>query len=50
MKAEFFKDENGVIWFYYAQNIHVRKNKSLKEQNSKDAKKKAKEIQANKEQ
>lgn len=26
MKAEFFKDENGYIWLFYAQNIHIRKS------------------------
>ena len=24
MKAEFLKDENGNIWFFYATNIQVR--------------------------
>lgn len=24
MKAEFLKDENGNIWFYYASNIQIR--------------------------
>jgi len=26
MKAEFFKDENGFIWLFYAKNIHMRKS------------------------
>jgi len=24
MKVEFFKDDNGNIWFYYASNIQTR--------------------------
>ena len=28
MKAEFFKDENGNIWFYYASNIQMRPSKN----------------------
>ena len=24
MKVEFFKDENGFIWLFYAKNIHIR--------------------------
>ena len=28
MKAEFLKDENGCIWFFFAQNIQVRPPKT----------------------
>lgn len=28
MKAEFMKDENGNIWFYYASDIQVRPSKA----------------------
>lgn len=27
MKAEFMKDDNGFMWFFYAKNIHIRKGK-----------------------
>ena len=27
MKAEFFKDENGYIWFFYAKEICIRKSR-----------------------
>lgn len=38
MKAEFFKDHNGWIWFYYAQNIHVRQISTGNALSSEDAK------------
>jgi len=27
IKAEFFKDENGFIWFFYAKKIYIRKSR-----------------------
>ena len=27
IKAEFFKDENGFIWFFYAKSIYIRKSR-----------------------
>jgi hypothetical protein len=48
MKVEFLKDENGFIWLFYARDISCRKNINNKDLNSKDAKAKAIEIQANK--
>ena len=49
MKAEFFKDENGFIWFFYAHDIFVRKNLNRQMMSSEDAKKEARKIQQNKE-
>ena len=49
MQAEFFKDENGFIWFFYASNIQVRKNLSKSAVNSEEAKKEAKKLASNKE-
>ena len=49
MQAEFFKDENGYFWFYYAQNVYVRQVQNRKTLNSKDAKREAKKIAENKE-
>ena len=48
MKVEFLKDENGFIWLFYARDISCRKNKNNKDLNSKEAKAKSLEIQANK--
>ena len=45
MKAEFFKDENDFIWFYYAKEIYMRKNIHRKALSNDDAKKKAHKIQ-----
>lgn len=47
MKAEFFKDENDFIWFYYAKDIYMRKNIHRKALSNDDAKKKAHKIQQN---
>ena len=47
MKAEFFKDENDFIWFYYAKDIYMRKNKHKKALSNDDAKKRADKIQQN---
>jgi hypothetical protein len=41
MKAEFTKDENGWIWFFYAKDIYMRKNKNRTGLSNVDAKKKA---------
>jgi len=49
MKAEFFKDEWKVIWFFYARDIYGRKCQSRDLVSSIDAKKQAKKIQSNKE-
>lgn len=49
MQAEFSKDENGYIWFFYAHNVHVREVPNKKTLNSKDAKREAKKIAENKE-
>ena len=50
MKAEFFKDHNGWIWFYYAQNIHVRQISTGNALSSEDAKEQARKLQQTKEQ
>jgi len=47
MKAEFFKDENDFIWFYYAKDIYMRKNKHKKAMSNDDAKKRADKLQQN---
>lgn len=39
MKAEFFKDTNGKIWFFYARGIQCRTNTNTKALNCDDAKK-----------
>jgi hypothetical protein len=39
MKAEFLKDVHKDIWFYYAQNIHVRNCNKPKMMSSDDAEK-----------
>ena len=49
MKAEFLKDENQFIWFYYAHNIYCRKNQNKNTMNSEDAKKQAIKLQQSKE-
>ena len=49
MKAEFFKDEWKVIWFFYARDIYGRPCSSRDVLSSIDAKKQAKKIQSNKE-
>lgn len=49
MVAEFSKDENGYVWFYYAQEIYIRDVPNKKTLNSKDAKREAKKIAENKE-
>ena len=41
MKAEFIKDENGWIWFYYSRDVFMRKNKNRTGLSNVDAKKKA---------
>ena len=48
MQAEFFKDENGFIWFYYSHNITVRKNLYKVTVNGEEAKKEAKKMANNK--
>lgn len=42
MKAEFFKDHNGEIWFFYCRDINVRRSKGSNATSSTDAKKQAK--------
>lgn len=41
MKAEFVRDENGWIWFFYARDVFMRKNKNRTGLSNVDAKKKA---------
>jgi hypothetical protein len=41
MKAEFIKDENDWMWFFYAKEIYFRKCKTNKGLSNVDAKKKA---------
>jgi len=48
MQAEFFKDENGFIWFFYAHKISVRVNVHKATLNSEDAKREAKKLAQNK--
>jgi hypothetical protein len=48
MKAEFFKDYNGEIWFYYCKDICVRPSKGANAISSTDAKKQAKQLQQSK--
>jgi len=49
MKAEFMKDENDYIWFFYAKDIYMRENKHKSPTANKDAKQRAEELKANKE-
>jgi len=49
MQAEFFKDENGFIWFYYAHNIYTRKIINKKTMSSEDAKQEAIKLKETKE-
>ena len=49
MKAEFYKDDNNYIWFYYARNIHMRKNKHRNLSSHLDAKKKEEQMRENRE-
>jgi hypothetical protein len=42
MQAQFFKDENGFIWFFYATNIQTRKNLHRTAMNSIDAQRESK--------
>ena len=49
MKAEFWKDDNGFVWFVYARHIYVRTNRNKEALSSEQAKKEAKKIQMNKE-
>jgi hypothetical protein len=49
MNVLFFKDDNGFIWFCYAEDIYGRKNKNKAALSSDEAKKEAKKIQMNKE-
>lgn len=49
MSAEFYKDDLGYIWFFYAANIYTRKVKNKKTITSEEAKAEAKRQQQNKE-
>lgn len=49
MSAEFYKDELGFIWFFYAKDIYTRKVKNKKTISSEEAKLEAKRQQQNKE-
>ena len=49
MKAEFFKDLNGFIFFSYAQNINVRTMTNQSAVTTEDAKEKARLLQQSKE-
>lgn len=44
MEAKFFKDENGHIWFYYADNIYVRKTQAKLAQEAYEARKRGKQV------
>ena len=48
MKAEFFKDSNGKIWFFYARGIQCRNSPNTKALNCDDAKKQARNTEKNK--
>ena len=48
MKAEFFKDMNGKIWFFYARGIQVRDSPNIKGLNVAEANKHAKVTEKNK--
>lgn len=49
MKAEFVRDENGWIWFFYARDIHARKSKSRAGISNVDAKKQAERLREDRE-
>ena len=49
MKAEFFRDDWKLVWFYFAKDIFGRPSKNKKALSSIDAKKQAKKLQENKE-
>ena len=49
MKAEFTKDENGWIWFFYSRDIYIRKNKNRQGLSNVDAKKKAEKAKEDRE-
>ena len=49
MKAEFIKDENGWIWFFYSKDIYIRKNKNRQGLSNVDAKKKAEKAKEDRE-
>ena len=48
MKAEFYKDENDWMWFFYAKEIYVRKCRNNTGMSNIDAKKKAEKMKADK--
>ena len=48
MKAEFYKDENDWMWFFYAKEIYMRKCKNHKGLSNVDAKKKADKLREDK--
>ena len=48
MKAEFFKDYNGDVWFYYCRDIHFRHLEGAQD-NGQTAKAQAKQLQQSKE-
>lgn len=48
MKAEFYKDENDWMWFFYAKDIHVRECKTNKGLSNVDAKAKAEKLRLDK--
>jgi hypothetical protein len=39
MKAEFYKDHNNEIWFYYCRDIRIRPSKGANAASNNDAKK-----------
>jgi len=49
MRADFFKDANGTIWFFYAHDICWRESLKVNATSGQDAKKQAKKLQQNKE-
>ena len=49
MRADFFKDYNGTVWFFYAHDISWRESVKHNATSSHEAKKQAKKAQQNKE-
>ena len=48
MKAEFYKDENDWMWFFYAKDVHIRECKTNKGLSNVDAMAKAEKLRLDK--
>jgi hypothetical protein len=48
MKAEFYKDENDWMWFFYAKDVYVRPCRTNKGTSNVNAKEKADKIRLDK--